>query len=294
MQKPVIKWVGGKTQLLDKLIPKIPTTMNNYHEIFLGGGSVLFALLTLQSQGKIKIKEHIYAYDINENLINMYKHIQNDKDELFEYIQKYLQIYDSITQQKGNKKPKTLEEAMSSKESYYYWIREQYNQMEPNNVERSALFMFLNKTCFRGLYREGPHGFNVPYGHYKKTPNIITRKELDNVSKLIQHVEFVHCGFDESMKHIKKGDFAYFDPPYAPETSKSFVGYVSDGFDLSMHESLFNKIKSMKNVKFVLSNAKVDLVTKSFEDYSWEDVKARRAINSKNPEATTTEVIIYN
>lgn len=294
MQKPVIKWVGGKTQLLDKLIPKIPYQMNNYHEIFLGGGSVLFALLTLQSQGKIKIKEHIYAYDINENLINMYKHIQNDKDELFECIQKYLQFYDSIMQQKGDKKPKTLQEAMSSKESYYYWIREQYNHMESNNVERSALFMFLNKTCFRGLYREGPHGFNVPYGHYKKTPSIITKKELDNVSNLIQHVEFVHCGFDESMKNIKKGDFAYFDPPYAPETSKSFVGYVSDGFDLSMHESLFNKIKSMKNVKFILSNAKVDLVTKSFEDYSCEDVKARRAINSKNPEATTTEVIIYN
>jgi DNA adenine methylase len=154
--------------------------------------------------------------------------------------------------------------------------------------------MFINKTCFRGMYREGPNGYNVPYGHYKKTPTIITREQLDTISELIKDVVFIHSDFGESIKNTQEGDFIYLDPPYAPENSKSFVGYNVDGFDLDTHKRLFDSIKKMRGVKFAMSNARVELVIDNFKNYKSEDVKARRAINSKNPGSTTTEIIIYN
>ena len=294
IQKPFLKWVGGKTQLIDLLIEKMPTEMDNYHEIFLGGGSVLLAILSLRKQGKLTIKKKIYAYDLNLVLINVYKNIKNNKDELFSFIEKYITEYDSLTGIEINRNPETEEEAKTSKESYYYWIRNKYNNIDKNTVECSALFMFINKTCFRGMYREGPNGFNVPYGHYKKTPTIITESELNTISDLIKDVEFIHSDFRDSIKNVNERDFVYFDPPYAPENKTSFVDYVSEGFTLETHKSLFDEIKKMKGVKFILSNAKVEMVIENFSDYNCQDVKARRAINSKNPGATTTEVIIYN
>ena len=294
VQKPFLKWVGGKSQIINNIMSKIPKEMENYHELFLGGGSVLLAVLSMQKQKKIIIKNKIYAYDINKNLINVYKDIQKNKDELYSFISKYINEYHNITGTTINRKPSSIEEAKSSKESYYYWIRNKYNKMDKNTVECSALFMFINKTCFRGMYREGPNGYNVPYGHYKKTPTIITEEDLNYISDLIKDVEFKDCGFSDSIKNIKDGDFVYLDPPYAPENSKSFVGYVADGFNLDMHKLLFNKIKKLSGVKFAMSNAKVDLVIENFKEYKCEDILARRAINSKNPGSKTTEVIIYN
>jgi DNA adenine methylase len=150
IQKPFLKWVGGKTQIIKSIIPKIPAEFNNYHELFLGGGSVLLAILSLQKQNKIIIKDNIYAYDINNDLINVYKHIQSNKDELFKYINLYINEYDSIKGSVINRKPNSIEEAKTSKESYYYWIRNKYNNTNKNTIECSALFMFINKTCFRG------------------------------------------------------------------------------------------------------------------------------------------------
>jgi DNA adenine methylase len=294
IQKPFIKWVGGKTQLLDNIMNKIPLEIQNYHEIFLGGGSILLALLSLQKENKIIIKNKVYAYDINIALIYVYKNIQTNKERLYEFIQSYIKEYDEIQGTIINRKPTSIHESKTSKESYYYWLRNQYNKMDKTSIECSALFMFINKNCFRGMYREGPNGFNVPYGHYKKTSNIISKSDLDNISELIKDVEFIHSDFSNSMKNIKDGDFAYFDPPYAPENDKSFVNYVSDGFNIEMHNNLFYQIKNMGNVKFVLSNAKVSLVLNEFDGYNIEDIVARRAINSKNPESVTMEVIIYN
>ena len=295
-QKPFLKWVGGKTQIIDNVISKFPTEINNYHEIFLGGGSVLLAVLSLQNQGKIIIKQKIYAYDINETLINVYKNVQSNKKKLFKYIQQYMKMYDSLTGDTINRKPKSLAEAKTSKESYYYWLRSKFNKMKKNTIKCSALFMVINKICFRGMYREGPNGFNVPYGHYKKTPTIITKEQLDIISELIQDVEFIHSDFRNSIQKVQKGDFVYLDPPYAPENSKSFVGYNSKGFNLQAHNDLFNMIKKFNSneIKFVMSNAKVDLVTDKFTDYESEDIIARRAINSKNPGSKTVEILIYN
>jgi len=296
IQKPFLKWVGGKTQIIKSLIDKFPSHINNYHELFLGGGSVLLALLSLQKQNKINITNKIYAYDINYDLINVYKNIQSNKDELFTYIDFYINEYHNIKGTEINRKPLTLDEAKTSKESYYYWIRNKYNNIDKSSIECSALFMFINKTCFRGMYREGPNGYNVPYGHYKKTPTIITKSELDYISELIKDVEFIHSDFNNSFTNILEGDFVYLDPPYAPETKKSFVGYNIDGFTLDTHKQLFNNIINLneKNIKFIMSNSKVELVIDYFHNFNISDIKARRAINSKNPAATTTEVIIYN
>lgn len=294
IQKPFLKWVGGKTQIIDNIISKLPNEMNNYHEMFLGGGSVLFAILSLQKQNKINIKHKIYAYDINRDLIDVYKHIQSNTEELYKQFQQYMNEYGNLEGTIINRNPTSITEAKSSKESYYYWMRKKYNMITKPCIEKSALFMFINKTCFRGMYREGPNGYNVPYGHYKKTPAILSEKNLSHISELIQDVEFIHCSFEESMKRVQEGDFVYLDPPYAPENKKSFVGYVADGFSLEMHQKLFNDIKNLNNVKFVMSNAKVDLVMENFEGFECEEVIAKRAINSKKPGSITTEVIIYN
>ena len=294
--KPFLKWVGGKTNIIDSIVKHIPDKMNNYHELFLGGGSVLIKVLELQKNKNITIKKKIYAYDANEALIKLYKNVQNNKEELFECITKYLDEYKSIDGVIVNRKPNDIDEAKTSKESYYYWIRKQFNTIDKNSIEHSALFLFINKTCFRGLYREGPNGFNVPYGHYKTTPTIIKKTDLDNISNLIKDVVFECCDYSNSIKKIKKKDFVYLDPPYVPEKKTSFVGYNLNGFNLENHKKLFQEILNLNKNKihFVLSNSKTELVLDSFKDYKMEDIIAKRAINSKNPESKVTEVIIYN
>jgi DNA adenine methylase len=297
LQKPFLKWVGGKTQIINAIIAKVPNVIDNYHEIFLGGGSVLLALLSLQRQNKIVINKKIYAYDINGQLINVYKQIQQHKDELYSKISVYMSQYDSIKGSIVNRNPTTLQEALTSQESYYYWLRKQYNNIDNiHSIDCAALFMVINKTCFRGMYREGPNGYNVPFGHYKKTPTVITKEAMNVISDLIKDVDFVQSDFNKSLLHITPGDFVYLDPPYAPETSTSFVGYNKDGFGLESHNKLFTTINELKDkkIKFVMSNAKVELVENSFKDCSMDDIVARRAINPKNPGSTTTEVIVYN
>jgi DNA adenine methylase len=282
--KPFLKWVGGKTQILGSVLGSFPKEINDYHEIFVGGGSVLLAVLE-----KCDIRGKVHAYDLNEALINVYKDVQSRPKELHQKVTKLLSVYDGITGTENNRNPTNEQEAVTSKESYYYWIRHLYNS---NIGDRSAMFIFMNKTCFRGMFREGSNGFNVPYGHYKTTPHFVSLDEFEQISKNLQRVEFKHCDFREAIAQVKSGDFMYLDPPYVPETKTSFVGYTKDGFGLKDHEELFEMAKT-SGAKFVMSNAGVDLVRTTFSDYNILDVKARRAINSKNPEAFTTEVIIW-
>ena len=297
VQKPILKWAGGKHKLLHHLLPRFPKQMHNYHDIFVGGGSVLFAILSLRNQGDIVIDGGVYASDINTDLINFYKILQTRPDILYEHVSKHFDLYDTLpTALKGeaNRKPLNMGEALSSKESYYYWLRTEYNINNIlDDVEKASLFLVLNKLCFRGLYREGPNGFNVPFGHYKVSPKL-ERDELCNIGLLIKDVMFSVADYNTSMEKPVTGDFVYLDPPYAPETKNSFVGYTKSGFGLEQHIELFEKIKGLD--KFVMSNSCVSLVTEAFatDEFHIHKIVARRAINSKNPEATTQEVIINN
>ena len=293
IQKPFLKWVGGKTQIMDKIINRIPKNMENYFEIFLGGGSVLMAVLSKIKNNEILIKEKVYAYDKNEGLIYVYKNIQTNSEELKKEITKHKNIYDGIGEINGNRKPENLEEAKQSKESYYYWIRTRFNSIDKKSVEASALFIILNKTGFRGMYREGPNGFNIPFGNYKKTPKFINGIEMDNVKELIKDVIFEVKDFSDSIKNAKKNDFVYLDPPYAPKKDDSFVGYVKEGFGLENHKKLFKMVKNLE-CKFLFHNAKVDLIETEFAEYNIEEQLCRRAINSKNPGSKAMEVIIQN
>ena len=275
----LLKWVGGKTQLLDNIKERLPKEINNYYEIFLGGGSVLFMILNMIKKGDIKMKGKVYAYDYNEPLIGVYKNIQNNHEELINEVNKLKEEHNSN----------------ENKENHYYEIREKYNKLkDKKTIESAACFMFLNKTCFRGLYREGPNGFNVPYGNYKN-PSIIDEDYVKEISELIKDVEFECISYSESLKKPKKGDFVYMDPPYAPETKTSFVKYTEKGFTLENHEELFDMIKKLKkHVKFLLHNADVSIVNENFIDYTIDVIEARRAINSKRPDSKTKEVIIMN
>ena len=162
----------------------------------------------------------------------------------------------------------------------------------------SAYFVFMNKTCFRGVFRLGKikKDFNVPFGHYTN-PTIIDKTHIKYISKLIKDVEFINISFEDSLKTIKQNDYLYNDPPYVPLNATSFVGYTSDGFDLKLHEKLFIMLHNLKkqNINWMMSNSNTSLVLNSFNDkkiYSIKKILCRRAINSKNPESTVNEVII--
>lgn len=284
--KPLLKWVGGKTQLLDELLSKFPTKINNYHEIFMGGGSVLLAVLQYAQQNIIHIRGKVYAYDINEPLIEFYKNVQTRPRELYDEIQRIMAEYDHYRE----------DAPPLYREKYYYNARAEYNSLsDKTTVKCSALFLFLNKTCFRGMYRVGPHGFNVPVGNYKNV-EVINLGHLNEVHRLIQNVEFKCCDFTESLPRVNQtDDYMYLDPPYAPLNATSFVGYTEGGFDTSRHTILFGLLGGT-NKKFMMSNADVDFVHEHFREakYNIETVSCRRAINAKNPDARANEVIIRN
>lgn len=295
--KPFMKWVGGKTQILDEVLEQFPKTMKHYHEPFLGGGSVLLALLTHKHNGTLKITGNVYASDLNSNLIGLYKNIQSNPEGLIAEVKKLSDEFETCTGTLVNRKASTLEEALTSPESYYFWIRSKFNALskeQRTTLSGSAMLLFMNKTCFRGVYREGPKGFNVPFGNYKN-PSILDEKHIRLVSELIKDVIFTHCSFTESLAKVGPDDFVYLDPPYAPENTTSFVSYTSDGFGLETHETLFKLCSEMK-AKMLMSNADVELVRHAFPSpkFITKIISCRRAINSKEPDARTNEVLITN
>ena len=271
MTKPILKWVGGKTQILDRVLEEFPKVMNDYREIFLGGGSVLLGFLDRVKDGSIKVQGRVYAYDFNGPLIYVYKNIQSKHEELFREIQKIGTV----------------------DEERYYELREIYNKIEnKKSVRASALFIVLNKTCFRGVFRVGPRGFNVPFGHYKN-PEIINRQHLENVHNLIKDVIFECMDFKSSLGLVKNPkDFVYLDPPYASSPDKkSFVGYTKNGFDEHIELfKLFNKLPSMA----LMSNADVQLVRDNTKECRVLSIECRRSIDSKHPESKANEVLVIN
>ena len=255
----------------------------------------------------VNVTGKIYACDFNEGLINLYKNIQNHKEELYNKVIEYKNIYSNIEVTNCTKEERkitentTLEIAKRTRESYYYWLRYRFNNEFINNkesIDYSALFIVLNKLCFRGVYREGPNGFNVPFEKSRKNvPEIIKKKHLDRVSELIKDVEFRTCSFESSsITDVQDGDFVYLDPPYAPENDNSFVGYTKDGFTLENHKKLFEMIKNFASdkKKFALSNHKVKLITDNFSSFDIDEFEVKRRCNSKNPESKTIEIIVHN
>ena len=267
---PVLKWVGGKRQLLPEIKKRIPR-ITSYYEPFLGGGAVLFAL-----QPKKAV-----VNDLNTELINVYKVISNNPEELIEELKKY-----------------------NNDEETFYKIRNiDRNKKEFENlsdIQRAARVIYLNKTCFNGLYRVNSLGeFNSPYGRYKN-PNIVNDKTIMALNKYFNtaDIEFRNMDFEESIKDIPKGAFVYLDPPYDPVSKTSnFTGYNESGF--SDKEQI--RIKKMcdelnkKGVKFLLSNSSTDFIKDLYKDYTIEIVNAKRTINSKaEKRGEVEEVLIRN
>ena len=264
--KPVLKWVGGKTQIIDDVLSSFPEKFGTYHEPFVGGGSVLLAVVEKYPNHKC------VACDLNKNLINFYKQVQENPEDVV----KFLEIF-----------------SKDFSDTKYYEIRKRYNDMKDElNPENAAMFLYLNKVGFRGLYRENKSGgFNVPYGHYKK-PTIYEKDKIMEMSEKIKNVKFFVKDFRQSLKDVKSNDFVYLDPPYAPENETSFVAYTGTGFEAEDHTALFEL--TLKLPKFVMSNARVEKVTRFFTrpGITIDDITCRRAINSKNPGSTTTEVLL--
>ena len=271
--KPFVKWVGGKGQLLpeiNKLYPiELGKSINKYAEIFIGGGAVLFDILS-----KYRLDE-VYISDKNLELINTYKSIRDNVD---------IKIY-------------------------YYKKRQEYNSLkiniEENNIEKASLFIFLNKTCFNGLYRVNKKGeFNVPMGAYKN-PKICDKENLKNVSMALKNVKIIYADYRESESFIDEKTFVYIDPPYRPlNTSSSFTSYTENDFtdkeqiELAEYIDILNK----KGAKIVISNSdpKNDNVEDNFFDelyknYNINRVKATRMLNSNaSLRGAINELLITN
>lgn len=268
---PVVKWVGGKRQLLEDLIPLFPKRISSYCEPFLGGGAVLFRL-----QPKVA-----YVNDINFELIQMYEVIRDHVEEL-------------IT---------ALEGHPNEKEHFYFvrdWDRnkEQYSQF--SKIEKAARIIYLNKTCYNGLFRVNQAGeFNTPFGHYKK-PNIVNAVTLRAVSRYFQKAEitFTSTDYENVLSQMKKGTFVYLDPPYDPVSdTANFTGYAKGGFgrleQIRLRECCDRLNK--RGIKFLLSNSATDFIKEQYHAYEITVVKAKRAINSNAAgRGHVDEVIIRN
>ena len=265
---PIVKWVGGKRQLMFELLKNMPKSYNRYFEPFIGGGALFFELQP----------ENAYISDMNEELINLYSIVRDNVCEL---------IFD-LKKHEVSKK-------------YFLEIRnldrtDEYKNL--SNVQRASRFIYLNRTCFNGLYRVNSQGqFNVPFGNYKN-PRIVDENNLLNCSELLKNTEIKCADFSEILTEVKRGDFVYFDPPYVPlnETS-SFTSYTKDGFDMDMQFKLrevCDELDSM-GVMFMLSNSDTKFVKELYSNYEIKKVFASRAVNANaDGRGKITEVLVRN
>ena len=265
---PIVKWVGGKRQLMFELLKNMPANYNRYFEPFIGGGALFFELQP----------ENAYISDMNEELINLYSVVRDNVDGLIEDLEKH----------------------EVSKE-YFLNIRnidrtEMFSKL--SNIERASRFIYLNRTCFNGLYRVNSQGqFNVPFGNYSN-PRIIDENNLKNCSELLKNTEIKVADFSEILTKVQKGDFVYFDPPYVPlNDTSSFTSYTKAGFDIDMQFKLrdvCDELDSM-GVKFMLSNSDTKLVNELYSNYEIKKVFATRAVNDNaDGRGKITEVLVRN
>lgn len=268
---PVVKWVGGKRQLLDSLLPLLPKRITSYCEPFVGGGALLFKLQPSTA----------YINDINEELIYMYEVIRDDVENLILALQEH-----------------------KNEAVYYYTVRdwdrnrEQYDAL--SKVQKAARLIFLNKTCYNGLFRVNNAGeFNSPFGNYRN-PNIVNSSTLRAVSTYFRtaDINFFHLDYADVLAMLPKGAFVYLDPPYDPVSSTSnFTGYSRGGFSRDDQIRLRECCDDLhrRGVKFMLSNSATEFIKAQYTEYIITIVQAKRAINSDSTKrGQVDEVVVKN
>lgn len=262
MPRPFIKWAGGKSGLLTELVKYIPV-YDTYWEPFLGGGAMFFALQP--------VKAHLS--DSNGELMNAYKVVRDDLEILMKLLQEYV-----------------------NEKDFYLKIRAQ-NPMQMTPVERAARFIYLNKTCFNGLYRVNKKNeFNVPFGN-QTNPTICDKGVLRIASMTLQGIQLTATYFEHALKDAKKGDFVYMDPPYLQVKEDSFVSYSKKGFGLKDHEMLADTFDELntRGTKVMLSNSDTVWAWERYQEYKIVKVKSRRSINSDGKgRGKVGELIIMN
>lgn len=269
--KPVIKWAGGKTQLLEHITKMLPKEYNNYFEPFIGGGALLFELSNKTAT----------INDINSELINMYIQIKEKPEEIIYY----LSILDNE------------HEKVVDKKSYYYDIRNKFNEnLETNTLEQACRLIYINKHCFNGLYRVNSRGlFNVPFNN-KKSGRSFDKKNIIEVSNYLKNVDILNVDFEDAVKNAKKGDFVFFDSPYVPLNPTSFTDYTKEGFDYNDHIRLSKLFKKLSDcgIYCMLTNHNTELVNKLYYDFNLYVVKVSRNINCNAINRKGEEIIITN
>ena len=273
--KPFVKWAGGKRQLIPVLNENLPKIFGTYYEPFLGGGALLFHILTKQNKQKCSLS------DLNPDLVLSYAVIRNRVDELIHSLKNHEKKY------------------RKNSESYYYSIRESNPSDE---IEKTSRLLFLNRTCFNGLYRVNRKGkFNVPLGKYTN-PNIVNEENLRAVSSILDSNRvLIQCrDFEAVLGDAKKGDFIYFDPPYQPiSQTANFTSYTNKDFtydDLSRLAKLCTDLDA-KGCKVLLSNSDSAEVVDMFVKKPWKinKIRATRSINSDSKKRTGHfELLIKN
>ncbi|WP_243156420.1 DpnII family type II restriction endonuclease [Clostridium sp. C8-1-8] len=294
--KPFLKWAGGKTQLLPQIIERLPTDFHKkrrYVEPFIGAGAVFFYLISNNCFDEYVIN------DINSKLINLYKVMRENCDELLGELRALKEQYMTLGE-------------MEKKEQFYYEIRDEFNENESSCVRMGALFIFLNKTCFNGLYRENLKGnFNVPFGKHN-SPSIYEETDIRLVSKLLgsknnkgeYRVEILNTSFENLKEYIDENTFVYFDPPYRPVTAGGFNSYSKSSFNDDSQIKLrdFYLDCDKKGARLMQSNSDPRVLDKDddffdslYKGFIVKRVSASRMINSKGSgRGAITELLITN
>ena len=269
---PFVKWAGGKRQLIPQIRERMPEKYNDYYEPFVGGGAVIFDLLPANA----------LINDINIALINTYRTICNEPDAFLKEVNRL----DNDMWEDGKK--------------YYYSIREHYNDKlmrSEYDVELAALFVFINKHCFNGLYRVNGKGlFNVPYNNSRRVS--IDEEAIMAASEYLRGVTIIDGDFEQACKNAKKGDFVFIDSPYAPLNPTSFESYTKEGFDIESHKrlaKLYNELTA-RGCYCMLTNHNTELINELYgnKDYKIDVVSVKRMINSDASNRVGEEVIICN
>ena len=289
--RPFVKWAGGKGSLIEQLTKYYPLDIkegmiDTYIEPFVGGGAVLLDILQ-----NYKVKR-AYAFDINKDLINCYNVIKNNPQELINKLRA--------------KESDFIQLSIEDRPTYFYKIRNEYNNDNATkDIERASQFIFLNRTCFNGLYRVNSQGkFNVPCGKYKN-PTICDEVNITNLSKLIQNVEFIYGQYSESEKYITDNTFVYFDPPYRPiKKTSGFTSYTKEQFndDDQIELSKFYSKLSNKGVHVMLSNSDPrntdpndNFFDNIYKGFNINTISAKRMINADSKgRGAISELVITN